>query len=82
MAKKADLIEIDFHEHDTTALLQFLLGLAENGRLAGMVYGVVVTGRATPLLGCTGRVASSPLKSAGLAAALAASMTNSIITKH
>ena len=76
--KKADLIEIDFHEHDTIALLRFLLNLSEQGRVAGLVYGVSVIGREQPIYGVTGRVASSPLKSAGLAASLASHMCNAI----
>ena len=71
------LIALDFTEHDTVAALNMLMGMVENGEIAGMVFAVQLSGKRTRrvMLGATGRPASDILVATGLTSVLQCSIT-------
>lgn len=70
--KGKELIALDFTEHDTVALLEYLLGLCKENRVAGMVYAVSLKhARKHPhFCGSTGVLATDLVKAAGVGAML------------
>lgn len=64
------LVSLDFHEHDTVAALELLIKLAEEGHIAGLIYGAVPKRGTRPLFGATGRLASNNVEACGVAAIL------------
>lgn len=66
------LIQLDFSEQDTVALLTMLIKMCDEGHVAGMVYAVGLKhARARDAIcGTTGRMADNIVEAAGLAAML------------
>jgi hypothetical protein len=66
------LIALDFVEHDTAAALNLIMGLVQEGRVAGMVFAVQLKHHRPHhrMFGATGRLASNLSEGAGLASML------------
>ena len=65
-----DVIILEVHGHDTAAALTYLLGLVNENKISGMVFGVMMKHGARPIFGATGRCASNDIEAAGLSAIL------------
>lgn len=66
------LVELDFSEQDTVALLQMLIKMCDENQVAGLVYAVSLKHGRTrdAICGTTGRMADNIVEAAGLAAML------------
>lgn len=70
MSPKRTLVHLDFTEHDTEAACGYIQSLVTEGRVAGMVFAVLMKKGEKPLFGATGRLATNDIEAAGLAAIL------------
>lgn len=72
MPDKKELIELDFTEHDTIALLEYLITLCNENRVSGMIYAVSLkhARKHQHYCGSTGVLASDLVKAAGVGAML------------
>jgi hypothetical protein len=70
MPRKSKLVALDFHEHDTIDALRLLLEMAKDGKISGMVFGVIQKRGERPLFGSTGQLASDQVAAVGVAAIL------------
>lgn len=70
MPSSKELIELDFHEHDTVAALRYLIQQCQDGHVAGIVFGCAMKRGKRPLFGATGRLASNGIEAAGMAGIL------------
>lgn len=66
------LIELDFTEQDTIALLEMLINMCKDNRISGIVYAVSLKHGRTrdAICGATGRLADDKIEAAGLASML------------
>lgn len=74
MPKKKQLVSLDFTEYDTIQLLEMLITMCHDNRVAGMVYAVSLkhgtTARRDVICGATGKLADDHVQAAGLTAML------------
>lgn len=66
------LVELDFSEKDTVALLEMLINMCNENRVAGIIYAVSLKHGRTrdAICGTTGRLADNIVEAAGLASML------------
>lgn len=70
MPHNKELIELDFHEHDTVAALRYLIQQCDAGNISGIVFGCAMKRGKRPMFGATGRLASNGIEAAGMAGIL------------
>lgn len=64
------LVQLDFHEHDTAAALEYLAEQVRDGKVSGMIFAVAPKHGSRPLFGATGSLAANDILAAGMAAIL------------
>jgi hypothetical protein len=81
---KKELIELDFVEHDTIALLEMLIQFCKENSVAGMVYAVRLKhGRSShAYFGATGRLADDSIEAAGVASMLSHKFSREAVEKY
>lgn len=79
-----NLIDLDFTEHDTVALLEMLLSYCKKNRVGGIIYAVSLKHRrpSMAICGATGRLADDAIEAAGLASMLSFRLTQDAIEKY
>lgn len=79
----ANIVLLDFTEHDTLAALDRLSDMAQDGQISGMVFSVMLSSRRDKrvLLGTTGRAARNIIEATGLTAMLHCKLTQ-LAMKH
>lgn len=77
------LIELDFTEKDTVALLEMLINMCNENRVGGIIYAVSLKHDRTrdAICGSTGRLADDVVEAAGLAAMLAHTLSRDAIER-
>lgn len=72
-----ELIVLDIVEHDTIAALQYLLGLCDENRVAGIIFAVALKKERTRphICGSTGRLATNMVEAAGVGGMLSLKLT-------
>lgn len=65
-----NIVQLDFHEHDTEQALAYLADLVRKGQVSGMIFAVATKRGSRPLFGATGALASNDILAAGMAAIL------------
>lgn len=75
------VVNLDFTEYDTLALLEMLTTMCKHGELAGIIYAVGLKKSKTNAVYCgaTGRLAEDPIAAAGLASMLATKFSQDAI---
>lgn len=84
MPKKRTLIALDFTEHDTIGLLELLMSLCRENKIAGMVYAVSLKGannRRDVICGATGKLADDSVQAAGLTTMLNSKFASDAISR-
>lgn len=73
---KGKITVIDLPDHDTVHALEYLLTLAKDGRVSGMLFALAMKGdRKHPhLCGATGRLSTNQVEAAGISAMLSLKM--------
>lgn len=79
-----ELVELDFTEHDTVAMLELLLTYCRQNRIAGIVYAVSLKHGRTrdAICGTTGRLADNAIEAAGLASMLSYKLSREAVEKY
>lgn len=72
-----ELIALDFIEHDTIAALDYLRGLCDQNRVAGMVFAIALkqSRSRNHICGATGRLATNLVEASGVGAMMSLKLT-------
>ncbi len=81
---KNKLIQLDFTEQDTVAMLEMLITYCKENRVGGIIYAVSLKhGRtSTAICGATGRLADDAIEAAGLASMLNFKLSQEAVEKY